>query len=71
MTTVVNCGLSLQITRQPTQRGISHFTPLPMGEGAGEGLSFFLQQALSKYRILYILLMLKNETGNDGTEQGC
>ena len=25
-------------TRKLTKRGISHFTPLPMGEGKGEGL---------------------------------
>ena len=45
MSTDVNCGLSQQLTGllvnpytcQLTQRGIPHFTPLPMGEGLGEG----------------------------------
>ena len=48
MSTDVNCGLSLQITCllvnpytcQLTQRGIPHFTPLPMGEGSGVGPVF-------------------------------
>ena len=63
-------------------RDISHFTPLPMGEGSGEGpvgavdlfccfavLYFsFLQQTLSKYRVLNILLVFEYEAGNDSTQ---
>ena len=45
ISTDVNCGLSLQTTcllinlstYQLPLRGIPHFTPLPMGEGSGEG----------------------------------
>ncbi len=85
MTTVANCGLSLQITRQLvnsstrtlvnlTKWGYPAFHAPPYGGGVGGGAffpSFFLQQALSKYCVLYILLMLEDETGNNGAEQGC
>ena len=81
MTTVVNCGLSLQITRQLvnsstrtlvnlTKWGYPAFHAPPYGGGVG-GLSFFLQQALSKNCVLYILLVFEYEAGNDSTQQGC
>ena len=76
MITNENCSLSPQATcllinlstYQLPLRGIPHFTPLPMGEGSGEGLSFFLQQALSKYRVLNILLVFEYEASNDSTQ---
>ena len=85
MTTVANCGLSLQITRKLVNqpKGVSRISrPSLWGRGRGRGqlgllvcfvvlYFFFLQQALSKYCVLYILLMLEDKTGNDGTEQGC
>lgn len=79
MTTVANCGLSQQITRQlvnssTNPKGYPAFHAPPYGGGVGGGAffpSFFLQQALSKYCVLYILLMLEDETGNNGAEQGC
>ena len=85
MTTVANCGLSLQITRQLvnsstrtlvnlTKWGYPAFHAPPYGGGVGGGAffpSFFLQQALSKYCVLYILLVFEYKTGNNGAEQGC
>ena len=77
-------GLSLQITCllvnpltcQLNQMGVSRISlPSLWGRGRGWGqlgyccfVSFFLQQTLSKYRVLNILLVFKDEAGNNSAE---
>ena len=53
-----------------SHKGYPAFHAPPYGGGVG-GEAFFLQQALSKYRILNILLVFEYEAGNDSTQQGC
>ena len=69
------CLLVNLFTRQLTQ-GVSRIS-LPSLRGRGRGqlgpvvllvVFSFLQQALSKYRILNILLVFEYEAGNDGTQ---
>ena len=50
-----------------SQKGYLAFHAPPYGGGVG-GEAFFLQQTLSKYRILNILLMLEDEAGNNSAE---
>ena len=85
MITDINYNLSLQVTCKLVYhpKGVSRISlPSLWGRGRGRGqlgllvcfvvlYFFFLQQALSKYCVLYILLMLEDETGNNGAEQGC
>ena len=57
-----------------SHKGYPAFHSPPYGGGVGGGAffpSFFLQQALSKYCVLYILLVFEYEAGNDSTQQGC
>ena len=77
------CLLVNLFTRQLTQ-GVSRISlPSLRGRGRGRGqlgpvvllvllvllvVFSFLQQALSKYRVLNILLVFEYEAGNDGTQ---
>ena len=80
MITDVNYNLSLQVTYLlvNSHKGYLAFHSPPFGGGeGGRGQLWsvallvvfsFLQQALSKYRVLNILLVFKYEAGNDGTQ---
>ena len=85
MITDINYNLSLQVTCKLVYhpKGVSRISlPSLWGRGRERGqlgllvcfvvlYFFFLQQALSKYCVLYILLVFEYEAGNDSTQQGC